>query len=192
MVVHGGIDGFSRLIVYLDCAPDNKATTVLDRFHKGVTQFGLPSRIRSDKGRENTKVALYMLEHPLRGPGRGSMITGKSIHNQRIERLWRDVYEGVLKFYRGLFHHLEASGLLDPENELQMFCLHFVYIPRIRQHLQIWMNAWNSHPLRTEGNHSPLQLWTTGLITKELNTPSVENEPVLNEVISCNYADVCM
>jgi len=52
------------------------------------------------------------------------------------------------------------------------------------------MNAWNSHPLRTEGNHSPLQLWTTGLITKEL--PSVENEPVLNEVINCNYADVHM
>jgi hypothetical protein len=31
-----------------------------------------------------------------RGPGKVSMITGKSVHNQRIERMWRDVFQGVL------------------------------------------------------------------------------------------------
>ena len=169
IVVHGGIDGFSRLIVFLDCATNNTATTVFRRFHTAVQKYGLPSRIRSDKGGENTQVALYILEHPLRGPGRGSMIVGRSVHNQRIERLWRDVFQGVLKLYYGLFYHLESTGALDPDNDVHLFCLHYVYVPRISRHLDEWMDAWNMHPLRTEQNHTPLQLWTRGLLSRSLD-----------------------
>ena len=91
-----GVDGFSRLVVFLNCANDNTAGTVLSHFHTAVEKYGLPSRIRCDRGGENTQVAMFMLEHPLRGPGRGSVIAGASVHNQRIERLWRDVFQVVL------------------------------------------------------------------------------------------------
>ena len=136
-MVHGGVDGYSRLPVYLHCSNNNQAATVLSLFREAVNVYGLPSRIRIDKGGENVDVAMFLLTHPLRGPRRSSVIVGKSVHNQRIERLWRDVFQGVLGFYHGLFKHLELVDALDPNDDLHIFCLHFVYIPRINRHLQL-------------------------------------------------------
>ena len=83
-MTHGGIDGYSRIVVYLECSSNNKARTVYDLFLKAVQQYGLPSQVRSDPGRENYLIVVPMLQH--RGIERNSMITGSSTHNQRIER----------------------------------------------------------------------------------------------------------
>ena len=77
----------SRMIVFLQCSTNNRASTVYRLFHNAVQTYGLPLRVRSDKGRENCDVAWFMLSNPLRGPKRGSHIAGRSVHNQH--RLWR-------------------------------------------------------------------------------------------------------
>ena len=133
-VLHGGIDGYSRLIVYLRCTTNNKAQSVFDYFWRATREYGVPSRVRSDKGGENVIVCHFMLSQ--RGIGRGSHIAGRSTHNQRIERLWRDVYRCVASTFHGIFYYMEEQQLLDPDSELDLFVLHCVFLPRINHSLE--------------------------------------------------------
>ena len=92
------------------------------------------------------------------------MLTGTSVHNQRIERLWRDLHQSVIKMYYRLFYYLENQHILDPLNELHLFALHFVYLPRINRSIKLFQSAWNHHGIRTMHNASPHQLYTAGIL----------------------------
>ncbi len=113
-VTHGCIDGYTRMITFIECNTNNRGDTVYKLFLEAASKYGLPSRIRCDYGGENIRVATHMLQH--RGLHRKSVITGSSTHNQRIERLWGDVHRSVTKMYYRLFYFLEYHGLLDPLN----------------------------------------------------------------------------
>ncbi len=98
-------------------------------FLKAIQQHHLPSRVRVDQGGENVMVATHMLEK--RGSDRRNVIVGSSVHNQRIERLWRDMHRCVTILFYKLFYFMEQTDILDPLNEKHLFALQFVYIPCI-------------------------------------------------------------
>ena len=174
LIIHAAVDGFSRCITYIKCSNNNCANTVLEAFLEGISVFGLPEHVRSDHGGENIRVWEYMLSLSNKP---SSVITGSSVHNERIERMWRDVTRCVSSSFIAMFSALEADGLLDPMNEVDVFCLHYVVIPQINKSLSDFQGSWNSHPLSTEANRTPMQLYVEGLLTNgECNTTSITSQ----------------
>ncbi len=52
--------------------------------------------------------------------------------------------------YVFLFFFLEDTGILDTENEEDLYTLHCVFLPKVQKQLDIFREAWAHHPLRTE------------------------------------------
>ena len=106
-----------------------------------MISYGLPVKVRSDKGGENVDV----------------WRSGPSTHNERIERLWYDV-KGRYSIPCSI--NLEEEGLLD----IDLFCVHYAILPKINQCLREFIESWNHHSLSTEGCMTPEQLFTVGLL----------------------------
>lgn len=62
-----------------------------------------------------------------------------------------------------MFYYLENHLLLDPNDDAQLWCLHYVFLRIINDHLVNWQRAYIYHPLSSEHNKTPMQLWVRGL-----------------------------
>lgn len=164
-VIHGAVDGYSQTIVYLRCSTNNRASTVMASFSDAVIKYGLPDRVRSDLGGENSEVWRYMLEqHCLES----AILVGSSTHNQRIERMWRDVHRCICVLYADLFREMEDDGKLSCLNEIDLYCLHAVFLPRINSAIDSFVECWNNYPLSTSYNLTPNQMFIEGALRRNM------------------------
>ena len=186
-VTHASIDGFSRTITYIRCANNNRAQTVLELFTEAVSHFGLPDRVRSDHGGKNIDVWRYMLA--AHNNDQSSVITGSSTHNERVERLWRDVHRCVAKIFSDLFTELEIAETLDPLNDVDLYCLHYIFLPRINQSLIEFKDSWNNHALSTAGNLTPSQLFFEGATYLPVNIPDATQLSAVTADVSAMSRD---
>ena len=125
-VIHGAVDGYSRLITFMKCSTNNKSETVFQNFTEAVQKHGMPLRVRTDHGGENQRVWEKMIAtHNTQS----AVIAGSSVHNVRIERMWRDVNRLISDQFREIFYKLESENILDPLNHTDLFCLSKVFYP---------------------------------------------------------------
>ena len=72
------------MVTSLLCTTNNYVDTCLTGFLSSVKEYGLPERVRGDKGAENN----YILKYVQQKQGYNEVhIQGPSVNNQRIERL---------------------------------------------------------------------------------------------------------
>lgn len=180
IVVAGGVDGYSKLTVYLNVADNNQSRSHLRPFAEAAGRLGVPCRTWGDAGGENVLIHDFMFHHR----GEGSWRTVKSTNNTPIERFWRDLREQVLDPFRYVLHFrpprvfnyltypflstlthdrhhwwdLEIHFGVDVNNGLHIYCIQYMYIPLIQVRLDRFRRTWNSHRIRTKGNKTPLQL----------------------------------
>ncbi|CAG5894030.1 unnamed protein product [Menidia menidia] len=110
IVLFGAVDGYSRKVVCLNAATNNRASTAFTAFKKATERHGIPSRVR-----------------------------GKSVHNQRIERLWRDVRTCVTSKYYNELHSLEMDHLLDVSSSEDLLTVHLALLPKLKADLEAFV-----------------------------------------------------
>ena len=144
------IDGFTHQIMALKCSIDNKALTLLIALDtsQGMMKYGLPDLIRGDAGMEN--VAIARLINYINGVNH--FLIGRSVYNQRIERLWNDVFSNVIIFYHDLFTELYLPMDHTPENT---WVLQYLFLDRINEDLQTFIESWNNYSMSTCKGMSP-------------------------------------
>ncbi|CAA7270905.1 unnamed protein product [Cyclocybe aegerita] len=138
IVFHAFVDGYLQLVTSICASNNNQAQTVLDLFLAAIHEHGIPSRVHGDTGTENVLVWAYM--ENLHGPGWGSYIIG-SVHNVQIEQLWRNLTAGFGAKWKLFFQQLEVHDHLDPDLDLHIWLLHFLFLDTIDQDTIDWANA---------------------------------------------------
>ena len=98
---------------------------------------------------------------------------------------------------------MERCGSLDPNSDIHLWCLHKVFLPIVNKHLSTWLSTWVQHPMRSESNKSPVQLWIEGIhsisgsnstvaqeiseVPHKLITQSLSALPLVFKLIACLY-----
>jgi hypothetical protein len=137
-------------VVGLRASTNNRASTVLDIFLDAIEEYGIPSRVRGDRGPENKDVSILMIL--LRGLNRASFMWGSSTFNTRIERLWVDVGTQFARRWRAFFFQLEHLHNLDRKDPAHLWLLHHLFLDNINIDCKEFQNNWNSKPISGEGH----------------------------------------
>ena len=127
------------------------------------------------------------------GTGRGSIITLNSVHNQQVERMCWDVKRIVVSQYRNLFYYPKLHQLLDPCNEVDLLCLHHVYIlcinwaslpdSTITTHFALSMDiphySYSFSNSLVDSNDEPEECWSTYVIDEDGPVHNPDEDVVL-------------
>ena len=87
-----------------------------------------------------------------------------------------------------LFARLEDDGFLDLSKMagLHLFSCHHVFVPRLQATLDAFPVGWDYHPIRTEGNVTPNQLWEMGMIQNPVTEPDGAEVLMQTLILQCD------
>ena len=81
-----------------------------------------------------------------------------------------------------MFYSFEDSSIFNVNSEMDLYCLHLLYLPTINTHLQQFRQTYINHKMRTVGNQTPLQIWVRGQF--HYTTEDIDENVSLNIIIN--------
>lgn len=95
-----------------------------------------------------------------------SSLLCRSVHNIRIERLWRDLTSGFGAKWKLFFQNLELHENLDRDSDAHIWLLHHLFVGPINEDTLQWAESWNNHTItiRGERQRSPHDMFFFGMI----------------------------
>lgn len=156
--IHGGIDGFSRRILWLEVGYTNKNPKVIAHYFMNCVQQvgGLPRIVRADAGTENVNVS--GIQRFLRRNDQDSFkseksfMYGKSTSNQRIESWWSFLRKSFTDWWMNFFKTMRENGEYCDENPIHVECLKYCFMGLLKEELQRVAKNWNLHKIRPTRN----------------------------------------
>jgi hypothetical protein len=172
--IHGGIDVYSRNLVWLRLAHSNRDPRVilayyLDAIDENTSNFGgqgfaapyvanseaiVPAKVQTDYGTETTE--LYAAQYTFHELGVNGD-TGKcyrysrSVQNQKIECYWSQLVTHWTGRWQNIFGALEFSELWNYDDKFDKLALVYIFMPILRRELVDVRRDHNSYPIRS--NH---------------------------------------
>lgn len=91
---------------------------------------------------------------------------GPSTRNVRVERQWRQVGESITQMFSRVFLEMESLHDLYREEPVDIYCLHYVFLPYLNHVISYYVDGWNHHGMsnRGLGGLSPIQMWYRGAL----------------------------
>lgn len=155
----------------LRASNNNRASTALSVFFDGVREFGVPRRVRGDRGGENVEISVWMVMR--RGPNRGSFLWGpcvslpvklslfllnffvaRSTTNSRAERIWGETGSHFCRPWRAFFLRLERLHKLLRGDGRHLWLIHKLFLPMINNDCDGFRVEWNHHPITGPKTHN--------------------------------------
>ena len=88
----------------------------------------------------------------------------RSAKSDKGSFLWLAICNKNLLSFKNVFLYLELMGLLIRSNDIDLYALHYVYMPRINTALTQFVDTFNNHGLSSEHGLTPHQLWISGIL----------------------------
>ena len=118
--------------------------------------------------------------------GDASFKVTSSVYNTPMERKWLPVRVQVIEFYMELFRHFEDCGL-SQRNHWHLFCLQYMFLPRIKEDLDRFRKAHNNRRIRTKGA-TPRQLMEQGRRSGDWPDHIKMSVPTFTEFVNTRFA----
>ena len=157
--IHGGIDGFSRRVLWLEISTSNKMPEVIAKYYlDAVKRNDLPVNVKPGDGTEHSLVQpIHLLVRNIDGsePDLESFSIVTSLANQRIEAFWPISLRDKIGWWKRFFQDMVDLDLFSNDDPVLLEAIRFWFMRLLRKELKEIASDWNVHIISSSRYQRP-------------------------------------